>query len=84
MKFKVIKEFDRFYLAESQSGWKETFLKYEYKPDEDGYITKRREYNYKGNPTPHASDKSPWKKERKIYGSVEIKEIYFEELISDD
>lgn len=83
MKFKVIKEFDRFYLAESPSGWKETFFKYEYKPDEDGYITQRKEYNYKGNSNPVPPKNTPWKKERKIYGA-DLEVVYFGELISDD
>ena len=65
MKFKVIKEFDRFYLAESPSGWKETFYKYEYKPDKEGYITKKREYNYHGNTKGHAPINTPWINETK-------------------
>ena len=81
---KVLKEFDRFYLAESPSGWKETFLKYEYKPNEDGYITKRKEYNYKGNPTHHASDKSLWKKGKKIYASSDYEVIYYGELMDNE
>lgn len=48
MKFKVIKEYSRFYLAESKKGYKETFEKYKYKPDENGYIYKESEDNYKG------------------------------------
>ncbi len=41
MKYKVIKEYKRFYLAESPNGYKECFMKYEYKKDNDGYIYKR-------------------------------------------
>ncbi len=47
MKFKVIKEFSRFYLAESKNGYKETFEKNLYKPDSKGYIYKKDEENYK-------------------------------------
>lgn len=45
MKFKVIKEYNYFYLGISEKGYKETFSKREYKPDEDGFIVKRPENN---------------------------------------
>lgn len=41
LKYKVIAEYDRYYLTKSEKGWKECFLKEEYKPDKDGYITKK-------------------------------------------
>ena len=81
-KYKVIKEFDRFYLAESPSGWKETFHKAEYKPDKDGYITKGK--YYKWNPNPQPNPKSPWRKKKNIYGNVDTEVLFFEELISDE
>ncbi len=83
MKYKVLKEFERFYLAESPSGWKETFLKYEYKPDEDGYIEKRREYNYKGNPNAQRPKNTPWKTEKHVYESADYEIIYFGEFLND-
>lgn len=80
-KYKVIKEFDRFYLAESPSGWKETFHKVEYKPDKDGYITKEKEYKW--NPNPQPNPKSPWRKKKNIYGTTpEL--LYFDEVMEDD
>lgn len=48
MKYKVIKEYSRFYLAESENGYKETFEKWKYIPDSEGYIYKENEDNYKG------------------------------------
>ena len=41
MKFKVIKEYKYFYLCKSEKGYIETFNKREYKPDKDGFITKK-------------------------------------------
>jgi hypothetical protein len=46
-KFKVIEEYEKFYLAINEKGFRECFLKKEYTP-ENGVITKRREYNYHG------------------------------------
>lgn len=77
MKFKVLKEFDRFYLAESPSGWKETFHKFDYKPDKDGYITKRREKNYEGNIVGRPPKNTPWKD----YENVKTDELFFEEFL---
>lgn len=39
-KFKVIKEYERFYLAEDSKGRKECFDKIFHKPDGNGYIAK--------------------------------------------
>lgn len=50
-KYKVIKEYTRFYLAESPSGYRECFSKNEYKPNCNGEIVKKKEYNYKGGIT---------------------------------
>lgn len=47
MKYKVIEEYSKFYLAVHPKGYKECFPKYKYKPDENGYITKK-ESNYSG------------------------------------
>lgn len=47
-KYKVIKEYDRFYLAEDSKGFKECFSKVENVVDSDGYIT-IQESNYQGN-----------------------------------
>lgn len=47
--FKIIKEYDRFYLCEHPKGYKECFNKSEYKPTEDGYIEKE-ESNFIGRP----------------------------------
>lgn len=47
MKYRVIKEYDRFYLAIHPNGYKECFQKYKYKPDKDGYIIKET-YEYSG------------------------------------
>ena len=80
-KYKVIKEFDRFYLAESPSGWKETFHKAEYKPDKDGYITKGKEYKW--NPNPQPNPKSSWRKKKNIYGTTP-EFLYFDEVMEDD
>lgn len=41
-KYKIVKEYDRFYLCEHPKGYKECFNKREYKPTEDGYIMKRK------------------------------------------
>lgn len=60
MKYKVIKEYERFYLAVSPSGWKETFNKPLYKPDSEGYITKKRESNCQGNNIGHPPINTPW------------------------
>lgn len=43
MKYRVIKEYKRFYLAVHPLGYQECFLKSEYTPDEQGYITKRKD-----------------------------------------
>ena len=45
MKYKVIEEYSQFYLAIHPKGYKECFLKYKYKPDESGYITKKSDYS---------------------------------------
>ena len=42
MKYKVIEEYSQFYLAIHPKGYKECFPKYKYKPDENGYITKKQ------------------------------------------
>lgn len=60
MKYKVVEEYDRFYLAVSPSGWKETFNKSEYRPDSEGYITKKRENNIQGNTISHPPMNTPW------------------------
>ncbi len=44
MKYKVIKEYKRFYLCKSEKGYLECFTKNNYKVDIDGYIYKFREY----------------------------------------
>lgn len=41
LKYKVIKEYDKFYLTENMKGFKECFDKVLYKPDKNGYITKK-------------------------------------------
>ncbi len=41
MKYKVLQEYDRYYLGENEKGFKECFLKSEYKPTEEGYIIKK-------------------------------------------
>ncbi|MBE6152684.1 MAG: hypothetical protein E7166_00455 [Firmicutes bacterium] len=48
MKYKVIEEYDRFYLTVHPKGYKENFPKYKYQPDENGYITVKSETNYFG------------------------------------
>lgn len=60
MKFKVIKEYGRFYLAESPKGYKKTFNKNEYKPDSKGYIIEKEENNFHGNNIPHPPINTPW------------------------
>lgn len=40
-KYKIIKEYDKFYLCEHPKGYKECFNKSEYKPTEDGYIEEK-------------------------------------------
>lgn len=49
MNFKIIAEYDRYYLAVSPNGYKECFNKTTYKPTEDGYIIKKKENNYTGS-----------------------------------
>lgn len=44
MKYKVIKEYQRFYLCRSEKGWLECFSKSNYKVDANGYIYKFRKY----------------------------------------
>ena len=44
MKYKIIAEYERFYLTEHPSGYKECFNKVRYKPTEDGYIIKPTTY----------------------------------------
>ncbi len=44
MKYKVIKEYQRFYLCRSEKGWLECFSKSNYKVDANGYVYKFREY----------------------------------------
>lgn len=46
MKYKVVEEYDRFYLGESKKGYKKCFEKYKYHPDENGYITEESENDY--------------------------------------
>lgn len=46
LKFKVIKEYDRFYLAEDSKGRKECFDKIFHKPDKDGYIIKYKDLKH--------------------------------------
>jgi len=41
MKYKVIKEYENYYLTESERGHKECFDKIFHKPDTNGYITKK-------------------------------------------
>lgn len=48
MKYKIIEEYDRFYLTEHPNGYKECFDKYTYRPTEDGYIVKKKENNCTG------------------------------------
>lgn len=43
MKYKVIKEYNRFYLCESKNGYLECFNKYNYKIDAEGYVYKFRD-----------------------------------------
>ncbi len=44
-KFKIIKQYDRYYLCIHPAGYKECFSKYEYRPTEDGYIIKKHSLN---------------------------------------
>ena len=46
-KYKIIKEYDRFYLTEHPAGYKVCFDKYTHRPTEDGYIIEK-ESNYTG------------------------------------
>lgn len=48
MKFEVIKEYDNFYLTVNKKGFKECFMKSDYKPI-DGVIIKKKESNQQGN-----------------------------------
>lgn len=41
MKFKIIEEYEKFYLAQAPNKYYECFLKVDYKPDEEGYINKK-------------------------------------------
>lgn len=41
MNFKVIKEYERFYLTQSPNKYYECFLKVEYRPNEYGFIFKK-------------------------------------------
>lgn len=41
MKFRIIKEYDKFYLAQAPNEYYECFLKVDYKPDENGFIIKK-------------------------------------------
>lgn len=43
MKYKVVKEYNRFYLCESKKGYLECFNKYNYKIDAEGYVYKFRD-----------------------------------------
>lgn len=72
MKYKVVEEYDRFYLAISPSGWKETFNKSEYKPNSDGYIIKKRENNYQGNSTAYPPINTPWVKEKIVGEKINV------------
>lgn len=56
MKYKVLEEYDRFYLGVSERGYKECFDKRKYKPDQDGYIEKNIDNNYADGVAP-APDK---------------------------
>ena len=46
-KYKIIKEYDRFYLTEHPVGYKVCFDRYTHKPTLDGYIIEK-ESNYTG------------------------------------
>lgn len=46
MRYKVIKEYNKFYLCESEKGYKKCLDKYKYKPDENGYIVEENENDY--------------------------------------
>lgn len=41
LKYKVIKEYERYYLTQNERGHKECFDKIFHKPDKNGYITKK-------------------------------------------
>lgn len=41
MNFKVVKEHEKFYLAQSPNKYYECFLKSEYRPNKDGFIFKK-------------------------------------------
>lgn len=43
--FKIIKEYDRFYLCEHSTGYKECFSKCEYMPTEENFIVKKVSLN---------------------------------------
>lgn len=45
-KYKIIAEYDRYYLAVHPNGWKECFNKKEFKPTKDGYIIKCKEKDF--------------------------------------
>lgn len=45
--FKVIEEYERFYVGLSRNGYRECFMKFEYKPDAAGNIHKKH-YNQTG------------------------------------
>ena len=65
-KFKIIDEYDRFYLGISSNGIKETFNKTEYRPNSEGYIIKKQENNNHGNNVSHPPINTPWKGEKLI------------------
>ncbi len=57
MKYKVLKEYPRFYLCESPKGYLECFLKYENIPSDKGIIIKKESDNYHGNCIPIPKEK---------------------------
>lgn len=68
-RFKILAEYNYYYLTISDNGYKECFNKYQYKPTNDGYILKK-EYDYKGGiPTPpeHVNRRFNLNKRRKKY-----------------
>lgn len=46
LKYKVIKEYERYYLTEDEKGRKECFDKTFHKPDKNGYIIKHKDLKH--------------------------------------
>lgn len=46
MKYKVIKEYERYYLTQDEKGCKECFDKIFHKPDKNGYIVKKEDLKH--------------------------------------